>query len=330
MTQKNEVNLRIERSLRQPIAYVWTAVGLFLIALFVALLDLGAKFNQPIIFRLVVSLATPIAVIGHGAATWSEHTRSRLAHGIAFAAWMLISVSMSAYYVLSLDAQLRVLVERFAADLFSLGQTLYAALFGIGLTISLTAVVVDEAGKRRANEDGQVVIASLMPNVAITLAIVTSAVHLYDFGQRVAEVGVFGCLAATVMADVTFLAIKANIQTQLDARRKMGVYDAFDLIAWSAFGLLVAAYLIAINGAAVAANTAPSIAEFRREPVINALVWLYGMSPTVLLAGIAAMTVLTKVVDYRSDRFRTSKPQLQQGAKAPKQNGMVSLEELMR
>lgn len=307
------MNKNIARVLRAPITYVWFSISLFLFALFIALLDLGAQFNQPVLFRIVVGVATPVAVLGHGVSTWATHPRSRLAHGLAFAAWMFIAVSLSAYYVLSLDAQLRALVEQFISDLYQLGQTLYAALFGIGLTISLTSIVVEEAGKRGVQGDGQAVLANILPNVAVALAIVTSAVHLYDFGNRVAAVGLFGCISATIMADVAFVAIKANIQTQLDARRKSGVYDVFDLVAWSAFGLVVAVYLIAINGAAVAANTAP-IEEFRRQPFVSALIWLYGMSPTILLAGIAVMTVLTKVVDYRS-----------KAATIPKSNGSVLL-----
>ena len=313
---------QLSRILRAPITYVWFSVSLFLLALAIALLDLGAQFGQPLLFRLVVSVATPVAIIGHGVATWATHPRSRLSHGLAFAAWMFIAVSLSAYYVLSLDARLRALVEQFIADLYQLGQTLYAALFGVGLTISLTAIVVDEAGRRAVQGDGQSVLASIMPNVAIALAIVTSAVHLYDFGNRVAAVGLFGCISATVMADVAFIAIKANIQTQLDARRKSGVYDVFDLIAWSAFGLLVAVYLIAINGAAVAASTAPSIEEFRQQPFISALIWVYGMSPTILLAGIAAMTVLTKVVDYRSGGKKSALPSPSMG-KEPSLNALL-------
>lgn len=290
-----------------PTQLVWAAVALFLSSLFAAIIDLGAQFGQSVIFRVAVASSVVLATLGHAVIAWQPSPRTRLAHGLAFAAWMVISVSMASFYVLSRSPALRDAAQEIVGDLFALGQTLYTALFGIGLAITLTCILIDEAGKRTLQGNPQEAIAGFSVSFAIGGAIVASSVHLFEFGGLVANQDLFSRVAATAIADVGFLAIKAIISIQLDRRARTGVYDVFDLVAWGVFGLLLSGYLMAINAAAVAAKTAPVLAEFIAQPHIQALISLYGMSPTILLTGFAALSVLTKVVDYDSNRKSIAK-----------------------
>lgn len=282
-----------------PAYLVWASLVLFLAALTYALFDLGGRFGQPLFFRLLVAAAVPVATLGHAIAAWYPSSKSRLVHGAAFAGWMLIAVALAAFYVLDGSEFLRARAESFVRELFQLGQTLYSALFGIGIFVSLTAMTVERAMRAAPQDNARQTLADAMPQLAILLAMVTSAVHLWDFGSRVALSDLFSTLSATIMADAAFLAVKFNIQAQLEARRRTGGYDMFDLVAWSVFGVVIAVYLIAINGAAVLSRSAPDIEAFRREGVVPFLITFYGMSPSVLLLGLAAMRVLTGVVDYR-------------------------------
>lgn len=276
---------------------IWAAILMFIGGLFAALLELGEQFGQTMAFRLVTAVSTSLAILGHATTAWRDSARTRLTHGIAFAIWMVIAVAMSAFYVLWNAPQLRQAAQELIGDLFMLGQTLYTSLLGIGLAVTLTSVVIDEAVKRPLHENAQEAIAGFAAAFTIGGAIVASSVHLFEFGGMVAKQDLFARIAATAIADVGFLAIKAIISIQLDRRAKTGKYDMFDLIAWSVFGVLVAIYLMAINAAAVAAKTA-NLAEFVQRPEVELLVALYGMSPTILLSGFAFLTVLTKVVDY--------------------------------
>jgi hypothetical protein len=293
-----------------PTQAIVFSLAMFIIALVAALFELGRLFGQSFFVSALVAIAVPSAMITHAVISWTPQAATRMAHGFAFVVYLIIVVSLSTLYVLTTSSDL---LRRQASDLvnelFSLGQTIYSSLFGICLVVTMVAVVVDRAAQNTPRDDIQATMARMMPSIAIGLAIVTSAIHLFDFGARVAAVDLFSRLSATVMADVAFLAVKANISTQLRSRAKTGIYDVFDLVAWSAFGLIVAGYLVAINAAAVAAATASDMNAFREQPIVSALIVIYGMSPTVLLAGLATLSVLTGVVDLRSrgnagDKFR--------------------------
>jgi len=220
--------------------------------------------------------------------------QTRLAHGFAFALHLVIAITLSAFYVLSKAPELERQVANLIGEFVVLGRTFYSALFGIAIAISLTAQIISAASRNPVSSGQQAAIASLATNIAIVLAIITSSIHLYQFGTDIAKLDLLSRLSATLMADISFIAIKSNIQNQLEQRQKQGEYDYFDLIAWAIFGVIVSIYLILINAFVVQYSAGVT------SDLLPVVVSLYGMSPTVLLAGLAALTVLTKVVDKRT------------------------------
>lgn len=281
---------------------IMAGVGLFMLALWWAIFELGRQFNQGTILSLIVPTALVMCLIAHGAACSDELSRIRLINGLAFGGHLIITVALSVFFVLQRSTVLQQTAGEFLSEFVELGRTFYSALFGLGIAISLTAIVASKATRVATVDSGASAIAGIATNFAVLLAIATSSIHLYNFGANIARLSVIETLSATVMADVAFLAIKANIQTQLDVRKKLGRYDFFDLVVWSIFGIAVAVYLILIN-----AYTVAEASGLQQDLTLRAtIVRLYGMSPTVLLLGIAALTILTKTVDFSSDRLGKS------------------------
>lgn len=302
---------------------VFLGIGLFMFALWVALYELGLKYRQGMLISLITPTALVLSLIAHGMAAADSSPKTRLIHSIAFAWHMIVTVALSVFFVVDRAGNVFGLSSRFMLEIAELGQTFYSALFGLGIAVSLTAVVASNATKVALSESGASAIAGFATNFAIILAIATSSIHLYNFGINIARLSIVETLSATIMADIAFLAIKSNIQTQIDARQRQGRYDFFDLIAWSLFGVMVAVYLIIINGFTVAESSGVAQDAEMRAFIVRA----YGMSPTILLLGVAALTILTKTVDYSSSRLGRNGqgpgPRLNNAAMRQSQNGMV-------
>jgi len=295
-------------------------IGLFLFALWAALYELGMRYNQGALLSVIVATGMVVVLVAHGIMACQPVPQMRLAHGSAFALHMVIAIALSAFYVLSKAPELERQVVNLIGEFVTLGRTFYAALFGIAIAISLSAYIVSLSAKNPVTGSQQA-IASLATNIAIVLAIITSSIHLYQFGAEIAKLDLLSRLSATIMADISFIAIKSNIQHQIERRQKSGQYDYFDLIVWAAFGILVSIYLILINSFVVSYSAGTA----RDSGLLSLVVSLYGMSPTVLLAGLASLTVLTKVVDrqtappksngQRLDEFATNGIAGRQGVK---------------
>lgn len=283
---------------------IFLGIALFMMALWAALYELGVKYRQGTLIALLTPTALIACLIAHGIATASRSSRVRLIHSLAFAWHMIVTVALSVFFVVDRAGALFGLSSNFLVEVAELGQTFYSALFGLGIAISLTAVVAARATLIELSDSGASAIAGFATNFAIVLAIATSSIHLYNFGVNIAKLSVIETLSATIMADIAFLAIKANIQTQIDARQKQGRYDFFDLVVWSVFGVVVAVYLILINGFTVAESSGIAQDVAMRAFIVRA----YGMSPTILLLGLAALTILTKTVDYSSVRAGRGQP----------------------
>jgi len=277
-----------------PDTLIKFGIGLFLFALWIALYDLGVKYNQGAAISTIVATGMVAVLIAHGVMACQPVPQTRLAHGSAFALHLVIAITLSAFYVLSKAPELERQVANLIGEFVVLGRTFYSALFGIAIAISLTAQIISAASRNPVSSGQQAAIASLATNIAIVLAIITSSIHLYQFGTDIAKLDLLSRLSATLMADISFIAIKSNIQNQLEQRQKQGEYDYFDLIAWAIFGVIVSIYLILINAFVVQYSAGVT------SDLLPVVVSLYGMSPTVLLAGLAALTVLTKVVDKRT------------------------------
>lgn len=283
---------------------VFVGIGLFMLSLWTGLYELGMKYRQGQMIALLTPTALILCLIAHGFAVSSPSSKVRLIHSLAFAWHMIVTVALSVFFVVDRAGAVFGLSNDFLVEIAELGQTFYSALFGLGIAISLTAVVASSATAIELVDSGASAIAGFATNFAIILAIATSSIHLYSFGVNIAKLSVIETLSATIMADIAFLAIKANIQTQIDARQKQGRYDFFDLIAWSVFGVIVAVYLILINGFTVAESSGIAQDVEMRAFIVRA----YGMSPTILLLGIAALTILTKTVDYSSAQLKRAQP----------------------
>ena len=281
--------------LTNPDALIKVAIGLFLFALWTALYELGMRYNQGAMLSVIVATGMVMVLISHGMLACQPSPQMRLAHGSAFALHLVISIALSAFYVLSRAPELERQVVNLIGEFVTLGRTFYSALFGIAIAISLSAHIVSLAAKNPVSGSQQA-IASLATNIAIVLAIITSSIHLYQFGAEIARLDLLSRLSATIMADISFIAIKANIQHQIERRQKSGQYDYFDLIVWAVFGVLVSVYLILINSFVVSYSAGVA----NDNSLLSLVVSLYGMSPTVLLAGLASLTVLTKIVDRQT------------------------------
>ncbi len=279
----------------QPDNLIKAGISLFLFALWTALYELGVLYNQGTLLSVIVATGMVVVLVAHGIMACQPVPQMRLAHGSAFALHMVISIALSAFYVLSKAPELERQVVNLIGEFVTLGRTFYAALFGIAIAISLSAHIVSLSAKNPVTGSQQA-IASLATNIAIVLAIITSSIHLYQFGAEIAKLDLLSRLSATLMADISFIAIKANIQHQIERRQKSGQYDYFDLIVWAVFGVLVSVYLILINSFVVSYSAGTA----RDSGLLSLVVSLYGMSPTVLLGGLAALTVLTKVVDRQT------------------------------
>ena len=276
----------------QPEVLIKLGIGLFLFALWTALYELGMRYNQGAFLSMIVATGMVVVLIAHGIMACQPTPQMRLAHGSAFALHMVIAIALSAFYVLSKAPELERQVVNLIGEFVTLGRTFYSALFGIAIAISLSAHIVSMASRNPVSGSQQA-IASLATNIAIVLAIITSSIHLYQFGAEIAKLDLLSRLSATIMADISFIAIKSNIQHQVERRQKSNRYDYFDLIVWAVFGIVVSVYLILINSFVVRYTAGINDSG----ALLSLVVSLYGMSPTVLLAGLAALTVLTKVVD---------------------------------
>jgi hypothetical protein len=278
--------------LAQPEVLIKLGIGLFLFALWTALYELGMRYNQGAGLSMIVATGMVVVLVAHGVMACQPSPQMRLAHGSAFALHMVIAIALSAFYVLSKAPELERQVVNLIGEFVTLGRTFYSALFGIAIAISLSTYIVSMASRSPVNGSQQA-IASLATNIAIVLAIITSSIHLYQFGAEIAKLDLLSRLSATIMADISFIAIKSNIQHQIERRQKNNRYDYFDLIVWAVFGVVVSVYLILINSFVVRYTAGINDSG----ALLSLVVSLYGMSPTVLLAGLAALTVLTKVVD---------------------------------
>ena len=208
-------------------ADIWLLVGisLFLSSLWLAVFNLGRDYNQDVVISFMTASAIITCLIAHGASASDPLSRVRLVHGLAFAGLMIITITLSAFYVINQSPQLKAEASKFLQEFVELGRIFYSALFGIGIAISLTAVVATKATRIKPADSGAAAIAGMATNFAIVLAIATSSIHLYNFGVNIARLQVIETLAATIMADIAFLAIKSNIQTQIEARQQNGRYD---------------------------------------------------------------------------------------------------------
>lgn len=268
------------------------SIFLFMVALWFATFDLGQKYNQPIVMRLVVPTSLVLSVVAHGLLSCQPNSRIRIAHGTAFAFYLVAAVAMSIFYLSeTAGASARGILEP-VKNIAGLGSVIYSGLFGVGMSFSLFAVIVSRATMIQS-DSGIEAVAGFVKNLVIGAAIVASSIHIYEFGRNIARLNEINAAAATFILDLGFLTTKANIEHQLRRRVKYGLFDVFDLIGWGFFAALMMAFLIIINDISVRYYSPfPASGSY-----LSTAITIYGISPTIVLAGISTMTILTKIFD---------------------------------
>lgn len=276
----------------KSVLLIGISIFLFMLALWYATFDLGGKYAQPIVMRIVVPTSLVLSVIAHGFLACDSNSRVRIAHGTAFAFYLVASVAMAVFYLSETAGPAASVIIAPVRNIAGLGSVIYSGLFGVGLAFSLFAVVVSRATMVQS-DSGIEAIAGFVKNLVIGAAIVASSIHVYEFGRNVAQLSEINAAAATFILDLGFLTTKANIEHQLRRRARAGVFDAFDLIGWSVFAFILMAFLIVVNDISVRQYSGfPAGGDY-----LNMAITMYGVSPTVVLAGISAMTILTRVFD---------------------------------
>lgn len=271
----------------------------FAIAMAFAVYRLGEFYEQPEVYRVLTAAACALGIIGHGSAVTRGGTNaSRTLHGLALGTWLVLSIFLASLYMVNSSERLRAVLP---AQLVLIGGYVYALTFAIGLFTSTLALVIPSAAERPIADAAHTTLGSVIAKygepVAIMLAIAASSLHLFLFGQNVARLDLFSTLAAMLIADLAFLVSEKRVVSELRARRDKGRYDKFDLILWGLFGLAVLCYLVLVNIFSVrhsAGTLDPG------DPMLARVIDFYAASPSILILCLAALALITALVDKPS------------------------------
>jgi len=262
-----------------------------------AVWHLGAFYAQPEPFRWLTAGGCALGVVGHGAAaTRAKGTNAgRMMHGISLGTWLVLSVFLAAVYMATSSA---VLSAELPPEMVSIGRWVYSLAFGIGLFTSTLALVVPSAAANPLEDGSHATIGAALSKfgepVVIILAIAASSLHLFSFGVNVARLDLFSIVAAMVIADLAFLVAEKKTISELKARHELGRYDRFDLVMWGVFGLLVLAYLVLVNIYAVRFTSGTLNLS---DPTLRTVIDFYAASPSILILCLAALALITALVD---------------------------------
>jgi hypothetical protein len=277
---------------------------LFVGSMAFAVYQLGIYYTLPEVFCYLVATACAAGLLGHGSAVTRPTTNtSRTMHGLALGAWVLISIFLAALYMF---VSSELLAAYLPDAMVTAGAIVYSLAFAIGLGTSTVALVVPAVAGNKIIDDELATLGAAVSkygeNVAILIAVAVSSFHILSFGQTVAKLDVFSVFAAMIMADIAFITAEKRVVTELKARHENGRYDRFDLLLWGVFSLFVITYLVMINVYAVRA-TAGTLD--RSDPLFLRTLDFYGASPSILLLMIAALSILTALIDFPSGRTGT-------------------------
>lgn len=262
-----------------------------------AVWHLGAFYNQPEAYRWLTAGGCALGVIGHGAAaTRAQGTNAaRLMHGVSLGTWLVLSVFLAALYMVTSSPTMS---RALPPEMVSIGEYVYALAFGIGLLTSALSLVIPSAAAHPLADGSHATIGAALSKfgepVVIILAIAASSLHLFSFGQNVARLDLFSIVAAMVIADLSFLVAEKKTISELKSRRDAGRYDRFDLLMWGVFGLLVLGYLVLVNVYAVRFTSG---ALNMADPALHTVIDFYAASPSILILCLAALALITALVD---------------------------------
>jgi hypothetical protein len=259
---------------------------------------LGRYYDLPEIYCVLVAGGAAFALLGHGAAVTRPTTNtSRMMHGLALGTWLVLSLFLAALYMFASSEQL---AQVLPADMVFIGAVVYSLAFAIGLFTTVVALVVPSVAEKRIADGEHATLGSAVSKygetVAIIIAIAVSSFHIYQFGEKVAKLDLFSIITATVMADLAFLAAEKRVASELKSRKAEGRYDRFDLILWGVFGLAVIFYLILVNLYTVRFSAGTLDMSDR---LFQLTLDFYGASPSILLFMLAALSIITALVDTK-------------------------------
>lgn len=270
----------------------------FCAAMTFAVFSLGIYYKLPVEYCILVAAGCAAGLFGHGSAVTRPTTNtSRTMHGLALGTWLVLSLFLAALYMFVSSEQLSAFLP---ADMITVGAVVYSLTFALGLATSVIALVVPSVAERKIADGEHATLGSAISKygetVAIVIAIAVSSFHVLKFGQDVANLDIFSVITATIMADLAFLVAEKRVTTELKRRGETGRYDRFDLILWGVFGLAVIAYLVLVNLFTVR-HSAGTLDM--NDPLFKMTLDFYGASPSILLFLIAALSILTALIDNR-------------------------------
>jgi len=235
----------------------------FVLAALYGIFALGVVFKLGIPYSAFVAVGSIALVLGHaGSIQNSTANVQRLLHGLGLLVWVVLILFFVVLYfgVASVgitadtaEADIsRLLADSFlSSELLDTGRTAYSYAVAVGLVTALTATVVSYAMSHPLTDKLHATLgASFAPmaiNIVTGLIVVTSALHLLNYGMEFAGVGMFEAIAACVVAELTFVAAEQSCLKEMKAREQDKVFDKFDLGAWALLAVAAMAYMILIN-----------------------------------------------------------------------------------
>lgn len=302
----------------------------FVLAALYGIFALGVVFKLGIPYSAFVAVGSVALVLGHaGSIQNSTANVQRLLHGLGLLVWIVLILFFVVLYfgVASVgvtaetpeaDISAKLAGSFLSSELLDTGRTAYSYAVAVGLVTALTATVVSYAmAHPLADKLHTTLGASFAPmaiNIVTGLIVVTSALHLLNYGMEFAGVGMFEAIAACVVAELTFVAAEQSCLKEMKAREKDEVFDKFDLGAWALLAVLSMTYMVLVNKvygvmaetaalypddhvaglAAAQAATSTGLLAFARG--------LYPISAPVFGGALIALKIITTLVSVNGHR----------------------------
>lgn len=239
------------------------ALGAFVCAAWWATFSLGQMFKLEPLFSLVVAVGAVGALLGHAGRVVSGTSNiQRLLHGLGMLVWLALILFFSVLYFGMMSAGVtpgmdeaqiteKLTTSFLPAEILDNGRMMFGYAVAIGLLTSLVTSVVSYVMSNPLMDKIHKTLgegfAPMALNLVTGLVVLTSALHVLQYGTQFAGVGVVESLVACAVAELTFVAAEQMCLRELKARATTEKLDAFDLVAWGALALVALAYMMAIN-----------------------------------------------------------------------------------
>lgn len=235
----------------------------FVAAAWWATFSLGLMFRLDWLFSLVVAVGAVALLLGHAGRVVSGTSNiQRLLHGLGMLVWLALILFFSVLYFGMMSAGVTPGMDEAAiteklttsflpAEILDNGRMMFGYAVAIGLLTSLITSVVSYVMSNPLTDKIHKTLgegfAPMALNLVTGLVVLTSALHVLQYGTQFAGVGVVESLVACAVAELTFVAAEQMCLRELKARATAKTLDAFDLVAWGLLALVALAYMMAIN-----------------------------------------------------------------------------------